>query len=471
MNKKLKITLIILIMVLICLIGFGGIYVQKKGRFKNVLPDYELGTEIEGLRETTFTVDDSTNEVIYDADGNKVDKIPDGEDEANYTKKDEPVNAEENKTAENYKKAKEIMEKRLKSLGISNYKVRVNEETGNIYVKTVENKNTDNTLAKLLTVGKFEMIDTDDKTLLMDSNDIEDVGVFYNTTTSGITTYLDISFTKDGKKKMEQISKDYATLSDTSSDNNSSDESSSEESTENKQKTITINVDGEEFLSTSFSQTVTNGELTISIGKASKDTDTISEYMTSAQQYATILGNGEMPLTYKVETSEYMTSIYTKEVIYTVLGILAGLALISVIYMIIRYKTLGISSSIVYIASIAVLTILIRYTGVQINIETTVSAVIILILIDYINFKVLKNISKEDTVEERKKKLDKTYKSLLDVVLVTLVPAIVLTYCSLTKLSNVGMTLFWGVITAVLMNILFTRLALTMQIRKNKTIK
>lgn len=465
MNKKLKITLMTLIMVLICLIGFGGIYVQKKGKFKNIIPDYELGTKIEGLRETTFKLDDSTNEVIYDADGNKVDKIPDGENEENYTKKDEPVNADENKTVENYRKAKEIMQKRLKSLGISNYEVRLNEETGNLYVETTENKSTDSTLAKLLTVGKFEMIDTDDKTLLMDSNDIEDVGVFYNTTTSGITTYLQINFTKEGKKKMEQVSKDYATLTASSSDE-SSDENSSEDSSENKQKTVTINIDGEEFLSTSFSQTISNGELTISIGQASKDTDTISEYMNTAQQYATILGNGELPLTYKVESSEYMTSIYTKEVIYAVLGILAGIALISVIYMIIRYKTLGLSSSIIYIASIAVLTILIRYTGVQINIETTVSAVIILILMNYINCKVLKNISKEDTAEERKKKLNQTYKSLFDVVLVTLIPAIVLTYCSLTKLSNVGMTLFWGVITAVLMNILFTRLALTMQIRK-----
>lgn len=469
MNKKIKITLITLIMVLICLIGFGGIYVQKKGKFKNIIPDYELGTKIEGLRETTFKIDDSTNEVIYDSEGNKVDKIPDGEDEGKYTKKDEPVNADENKTVENYKKAKEIMQKRLKSLGISNYEVRVDEETGNIYVETTENKNTDNTLAKLLTVGKFEMIDTKDKTLLMDSNDIEDVGVFYNTTTSGITTYLQINFTKEGKKKMEQVSKDYATLTATSSNENSeekSEEGSSEESSENKQKTVTINIDGEEFLSTSFSQTVTNGELTISIGKASKDTDTISEYMTTAQQYATILGNGELPLTYKVESSEYMTSIYTKEVIYVVLGILAGIALISVIYMIIRYKTLGLSASIVYIASIAVLTLLIRYTGVQINIETTVSAVIILILMNYINCKLLKNTSKEDTAEERKKKLNQTYKALFDVVLVTLIPAIVLTYCSLTKLSNVGMTLFWGVITAVLMNMLFTKLALTMQIRK-----
>ena len=465
MNKKLKITLMTLIMVLICLIGFGGIYVQKKGKFKNIIPDYELGTKIEGLRETTFKLDDSTNEVIYDADGNKVDKIPDGENEENYTKKDEPVNADENKTVENYRKAKEIMQKRLKSLGISNYEVRLNEETGNLYVETTENKSTDSTLAKLLTVGKFEMIDTKDKTLLMDSNDIEDVGVFYNTTTSGITTYLQINFTKEGKKKMEQVSKDYATLTASSSDE-SSDENSSEDSSENKQKTVTINIDGEEFLSTSFSQTISNGELTISIGQASKDTDTISEYMNTAQQYATILGNGELPLTYKVESSEYMTSIYTKEVIYAVLGILAGIALISVIYMIIRYKTLGLSSSIIYIASIAVLTILIRYTGVQINIETTVSAVIILILMNYINCKVLKNISKEDTAEERKKKLNQTYKSLFDVVLVTLIPAIVLTYCSLTKLSNVGMTLFWGVITAVLMNILFTRLALTMQIRK-----
>lgn len=476
MNKKLKITLIVLVMILICLIGFGGIYIKNKAQFENILPDYELGANLEGIRETTFKVDDSTNEVIYDAEGKEVDSIPEGANEEEYKKENKPVNSEELKTVENYKTVKEIMIKRLKSLGISNYEVRLDEENGNIYVETTENKNTDTTLSELLVQGKFEISDTESGTVLMDRKDIDSVNVFYNNTQSGITTYLDIKFTKEGKAKLAQISKDYPKVEESQTENkeeNSEEKNeeneteSSEEDNKTKQKTITIKIDGQEFLSTYFDETIETGELTISIGKASKDTSTIAEYMTTAQYYATILDSGEMPLVYKTESSEYMQSIYSDNMyIYIALAILGTVALISIIYMIVRYKISGLICSIVYLATAGLLTILIRYTGVQISVETMVSATILIILLDYVYFKILKSINKNDTMEEKKASMNKALKKMIDVMIITLVPAVILTYSSLAKLSNIGMSLFWGIIVIGIMSLLATKVVLLVQTKK-----
>ena len=194
MEKKLKTILIVLLMILICLIGFGGIYLRNKIILKNQIPDYELTGKVKGTRITTFILDDATNEVIYDSEGNKVDSIPEGENEENYNKENVPVNADESKNTDNYIKAKNIIINRLKSLGMSEYDVRVDKENGNISVELNENKNTDSTLAELLVVGKFEVIDTDDKTQLMSTEDIESAKVLYNNTTSGISVYLTINF-------------------------------------------------------------------------------------------------------------------------------------------------------------------------------------------------------------------------------------------------------------------------------------
>ena len=185
MEKKLKVVLIVLVMVLISLVGFGGIYLKNKVTYNNVLPSYELGANLTGSRITTLIVDNGTEEVIYDKDGNIVDKIPEGEDEKAYTKENIPVNGEEIKNTENYKKTKKIMEDRLKSLGVPNYVVRVNEENGTISVELEDNDDTNTILSYLLESGNFEMIDSESKEELMTNDDIETAKVFYNQGSKG----------------------------------------------------------------------------------------------------------------------------------------------------------------------------------------------------------------------------------------------------------------------------------------------
>ena len=93
---------------LVTAISFGGIYIQNKGRMSNIIPEYSLGMDLQGSRKLGVIVDDSTNEVIYDKDGNVV--TEEGED---TTTKEEPVNPEEVLTKENFEKTKEIINKPL----------------------------------------------------------------------------------------------------------------------------------------------------------------------------------------------------------------------------------------------------------------------------------------------------------------------------------------------------------------------
>ena len=108
-KKVLKVVLVILFIILISLISFGGIFVQNTKFVENIIPDYQWGMDLTGSRVIGLAVSESTNTVIYDKDGNVVSEEGEG-----TTKKEEPVNPEDTLTKENFQKAKELLEKRLK---------------------------------------------------------------------------------------------------------------------------------------------------------------------------------------------------------------------------------------------------------------------------------------------------------------------------------------------------------------------
>ena len=456
MEKKLKIALIILVMVLVTVVGFGGIYIKRLVSYNNILPDYELGLSLKGSRITTLKVADHTHEVIRDSEGNIVEEIPEGADENSYTKEQVPENSEESKTKQNYQKAEKIIRGRLKSSKISNYDVRLNDENGDIYVELADTDNTDTNISHLLASGKFEIVDTNDKTVLMTNADIESANVLYNSTESGVNVYLDIKFNKEGKKKIKQISKDYIAVEE------NKEEEPDESTTE---KTVTIKVNDEEFLSTHFDAEIS--ELTITMGSASTDSDSISENVEQAQYYATLLSNGEMPLEYEVETSDYIQSIYANKVFqYILLGLMALIVLISIVYIIIRYKKLGLLSAIVYIGSISLLLIIIRYTKTEVGLETVIPSIILILINTYVNCKILGNLDKDDSKEDRKAKIYKSCLKVIDLLIITLIPSVIFTYGTSSAISSIGTLLFWGIIVITLMNVLFTRTLLIEEAKK-----
>ena len=77
-EEKLKVILVVLVIILVSLISFGGIYIQKMKFVENIIPDYQLGMDLKGGRIIGLVVDNSKNTVIYDKDGKVVDKEGEG---------------------------------------------------------------------------------------------------------------------------------------------------------------------------------------------------------------------------------------------------------------------------------------------------------------------------------------------------------------------------------------------------------
>ena len=174
-----------------------------------------------------------------------------------------------------------------------------------------------------------------------------------------------------------------------------------------------------------------------------------------------------MPLTYEVEATEYIQADFAShEYQYIFVGIVLLLVIISILYMIIKYKKLGMLVSIIYFATFALLLIIIRYTNAEITLETMISALILVLINTFVNCKMLEKINKKDTIEERTTKLKKGFAKVIDTIIVTLIPAILFTYSTNAALASIGIVLFWGIICIIAMNLLFTRKVLLMNVRK-----
>lgn len=210
MEKKLKIILCVALIILISLVGFVGIYTKEGIEFKNHLPDFLMSSEFNGKRITNLKVSDATEEVIYDKDGKEVSSIPEGANEEEYKRETKKINSDESLTVENYRKAKKVLEKRLDNLGVKDYLVRLDENSGEIVVELEEGLNTDEIIQDLLYKGSFEIRDSKEGTVYLDNSDLKDVRVLYsNPAQDGISVYFSMEFTKEGKKKLLDVSRKY----------------------------------------------------------------------------------------------------------------------------------------------------------------------------------------------------------------------------------------------------------------------
>ena len=133
MERRLKIILITLLIILLAIISFAGLFVQNTKFMDNLIPDYQLGMDLEGYRAITLLVSDEEETIYYDADGNVVSSA-----QEDGTSEKVPVNSEDDLTKENYIKARDLMKQRLEHLGISEYLIRLDEENGSVTVQIPE---------------------------------------------------------------------------------------------------------------------------------------------------------------------------------------------------------------------------------------------------------------------------------------------------------------------------------------------
>ena len=163
-NKKLKLITEILAILIICLVSFVGVYGQNANKMVNKVKGYDLAKDLKGYRELVFSVSDAVE--VKSSEGDVVgntDTYSDSDIESySYTKTENKVNLDENLTLENYKKCKEIIENRLKSLNVEDYNLSLNAENGTINLQIPEDKDTDHTASNILQVSKFEIRDSED---------------------------------------------------------------------------------------------------------------------------------------------------------------------------------------------------------------------------------------------------------------------------------------------------------------------
>ncbi len=473
--KKVKIITLTLVVLMITLVAFVGIYTKKQNRMENQVKDYAFAMDLKGSRNIRLKVNQEKETIIKDAEGKEVEEEENLTDEQltekGYHKEEIPNNSEEIKTVENYQASKKMIEKRLEKLGVNGYIIKLEEETGDIVIELPENDGTDQVISNLGTTGKFEIIDSQTKEVLMTNSDIKQAKVMYSTgnstsaTNSGTTVYLDIEFNKEGAKKLEEISSKYVKVDEPTSE---AEENQTEENVENEdnaentaeEQKITMNIDGSEIMSTSFEEPIRIGRLQLSIGSATTDKEALQGYIDQATNMATVLDTGNIPVKYDVnaESNQYILSDITENeaqiAIYTILAIIV----IGLILLVIQYKKIGLLGVISYIGFISTLLIVVRYANVAIAIEGLVGIIMALIL----NYILVKKLL------EKHQKVGEAYKDFFIKIIPIMILVIAFSFIKWTPISSFGMTMFWGIVLMAIYNVIITNSLLKIEARKEK---
>lgn len=459
--KTVKILTITLLVILISMINFVGIYQKNKNRMENKVKDYSYSMSLNGARTIKLKVNTES-------------------------KDDVPNNSEEVLTAENYKKSKEVIEKRLNKMNVEEYTTSVNEATGEITIQIPEqNSQTDTIIGNLNTVGKFEILDSETKEVLLNNDDIKSSEVLYNTTNSGTSVYLQIEFNKNGKDKLKNVSQTYVSVNNTTNnttENNVAENTTSE--TENEatntttegssdtattEKKITMKIDDQEIMSTSFDKPITTGKIQLSVGSATTDRTTLQNYVDQAQSVATTLDTGKLPVKYDLEKNQYILPKLTTQDLIKVEIAIAIIAVVGIIILIVKHKLNGLLAGIAYVGLSAVYMLVVRYTNVTISIES-IAGIIIVLILNYIFTTMFLNkieeLNKENTENVMKKATGETYKKFYLRIIPICIMAITFSFVKWVPISSFGMITFWGIVIIAIYNAIITRYLLKANVER-----
>lgn len=448
-QKKLNVVLIILVIALISIISFGGIFYQSKSKMLDIIPEYTLGTDLTGYRKVTLAVS------------------PVEED-----------NSQEVKTYENYVKSASIIKKRLASMKITDYTVRCDESTGQIEITLPENKQTDYILSDITQKGKFEIVDSTDKKVLMNNEDIKNVKVqtVESSYSNSTNVYMAINFDNKGTRTFKDITKNYQnvvtneTTNETAnetvnepSENNTSEETNTtedehnhdeEDNKEETKKQVSLNLDGTSMMTTTFSEVIDNGVLSLSLGSTTTSEDKKIK-MYQADSLAAILENDTMPIQYTVTGNVYISSPIEESNIDLLIYVAIAIVAIILIVTIIKYRTKGLAISLSNIGFVALYLLVLRYTNVILSLNGifAIGAVFAINHIFNIMYISLLEENKEDAFMKTLKKF-----SLGSIPILIL--AVVCCFSSWMSIFSFGMVLFWGLIVNVIYNSVVTQFLL-----------
>ena len=431
-NYTLKITLAMLVVVLVSLVSFVGVY---KG--KNLVKEYSLGKDLSQRHVAYFNAQGKVEEPKESetteeqtTEGNEENQ----ETEENASTEEKTENTEkseenvEQDLSKDYKNAKNIIEKGLTAMNAGDFEVRI-EENGNIEIEVPTDVDA-STLNQVMAVGKFEVKNQSSSETIVDSKGIKSASSKIDTTkyVKPLVT-LNIKFTKDAINKIKDANPNYT-------------DSEGKESA----ATFAVTVDGTTIYSdtaSTFIESAKAGSLDLVVGQGDEGSELEKDYTAALVRVAQI-NNGELPINYEFESLEIVNSNINIKTIVLIACI--AFAVIFVVGLV-KFKNKAILPIISIVGMIASVLLVLRYTNVEITLFT-ILGLAILAIIDFIFVYV--------TLQNDKSFKDNFIK-MLKVIVPIIIIAVVFCCSPYIQVSSLGMVLFWGIIIMLVYNIAITR--------------
>ena len=420
-NSKISLKILgriltIIIIMLVSLGSFVGIFKLEQNAMKNIIPDYELGMDLYGARHIVAKVDDT--------------------------------NAEDMLTYDNYIKSKEIIEERLKFLEISDYLVRLDDATGAIDIEIPEDATTDYFVEYTGMQGKFTMTDDETSEVLLDNNSLKKASIQYGTSSAGTTVYLVIEFNKEGSSKLQEVSKTYIKSTDSEGNDTT--------------KKVKMSIDDQTIMTTYFGEEMTDGIMQIPLGTTTNATD-IQNYLKQASNISVFLNTEPLPIKYSVDINRFEYSDITENTLKIATIVLASIFAIMLIYMIIKYKANGILGALANVGFLALLLLAIRYGKVTLTI-TGIAGIAIATIIEYvITMLVIKQYNKDTDEATVNKNVNNVMSTSAKTIAPILIMSVIFALIKWEQIASIGMVLFWAILLMIVYNaiILATKFYIT----------
>lgn len=438
--KRVKIITIVLAIILVTLVAFGGVYIKTQNRMENKVKYYDFGREIQGGRVVEL-------------------KVVTGDDE------DSEANSE-NLTVENYETVKKTIEKRLKNLGAQDYMISLNKEDGTIIVELPENSATTDTYVYFLTAnGKVQIKEKDTEAELLSDSMVKKATYTYTSNAEGkYQVYIELQLTEEGQTKIEEIKNNYAVFASEikeiedaqkedekeSTEGETTDAETTTETEENKvetRKIAVLTIAGSEY----DIDKIEKNKIRVSIGSATSNSTNVNNYINVAAELALLINSGKYPVEYEIQDNRFVYSDITNEQLMYFAIVVAVIMLLVFVIFTIKYKTKGLLVSISSIGFISVLLLLLRYTNVNISIEGISGIILVLIINFIINQIILKETKNID------------YKDLALKLAPVMIIALVFCFARWSNLSSFGMIMFWGLVLIVVYNFVVTKTLLKLK--------
>lgn len=452
--------IVVLLIVLVSLISFLGIHKRNLNTWKSILPDYQFSKELSEIRTFEFSVDTSTKDKSSDENTaenttgntteNATNTVAEGTTEntdntanttdtnsTNTTAEQVSVNDPAVLTKENYLKTKKIVENRLKDFGIADAEVTVNENNGKLAVSVPYEGTTDYSAALASQKGKIEIIDSETKEVLMDRSMIKKASAYYqqaNNNDSATATKDDtvsynlgvkLTFTSEGQKKLNELSKTYIETTD--------------ENGKTSQKTITVQIDGEDKYITYFTPDGEYTELAIPLYRSvsADDMDTFNSDYKDCFVTQTILNNDEFPITYKLTSGSFIESDLGENFVKGLS--IAGIVLLAIVIVltIVKNKKDGFCASIIEIGYIAILLLIIRAASVSL----TLSGILTIAIMAIVNYFLLLTFMKTEKAIDKLEKFGNFILTIIPFIITIVVFAL----GKEVNTQSIGSVGIWGI--------------------------